>query len=107
MDRWYFSSLAYSRATRLTTSRQTVRTWPVGLRRGSPRPLALAAPLARLRTWIENYLRRRRLLSYQSLDPRFAKDIALSPAEIAAECAQPFWRGRGLARREIVSAGRQ
>jgi uncharacterized protein YjiS (DUF1127 family) len=49
-------------------------------------------------SWTENYLTRRRLLNCQLLDSRFAKDVGLTPAQIAAECAEPFWAAVGLSR---------
>ncbi len=100
MDR-YFSSVPHLPATRLTIARLT-HAWPLSDSRGLLRWSAVAA-LTRSRTWIENSATRRRLLRCQGLDPRFARDIALSPTEIAAECAQPFWRGLGLSREEAAS----
>ncbi len=100
MDR-YFSSVPHLPATRFTIARLT-HAWPLSDSRGLPQSLPVAA-LTWSRTWIENSTTRRRLLRCQGLDPRFAKDIALSPAEIAAECAQPFWRHLGLSREEAAS----
>ena len=58
----------------------------------------LAARYVTPSTWTENYLTRRRLLSCQMLDSRFVKDVGLTPAQIAAECAEPFWAAVGLSR---------
>ncbi len=52
------------------------------------------------RTWIENDVTRRRLLSCQMLDYRFAKDVGLTPAQIAAECKEPFWAAVRLSREQ-------
>jgi hypothetical protein len=43
-------------------------------------------------TWFENYAARRRLRQCASLDPRFPKDIGLTPGELAMLCAAPPWR---------------
>lgn len=59
---------------------------------------ALAARYITPSTWTENYLTRRRLLSCQMLDSRFAKDVGLTAAQIAAECGEPFWAAIGLSR---------
>lgn len=58
----------------------------------------LAARYMTPSTWTKNYLTRRRLLSCQMLDSRFVKDVGLTPAQIAAECAEPFWAAVGLSR---------
>jgi len=58
----------------------------------------LAARYITPSTWTENCLTRRRLLSCQMLDSRFAKDVGLTPAQIAAECGEPFWAAVGLSR---------
>lgn len=39
---------------------------------------------------------RRRLRRYQRIDPRFARDIALTPAEIMSEGARPCWIAVGI-----------
>lgn len=44
-----------------------------------------------LSAWLETYRARRRLLHCLALDPRFARDIGLTPEEVAAECRAPFW----------------
>ena len=54
-----------------------------------------AAPPPRWRSvlamWLENYRARRRLRRCLALDPRFARDIGLTPDDIARECQAPFW----------------
>jgi len=42
-------------------------------------------------TWLENHRARRRLRRCLALDPRFARDIGLTPDDIARECRAPFW----------------
>ena len=44
-----------------------------------------------LRSWIENSRMRRRLRDWQELDPRFARDVGLTSADIEIESGQPFW----------------
>jgi len=44
-----------------------------------------------LARWIDNYRARRDLLQCAALDARFARDIGLTDADIAIECASPFW----------------
>jgi uncharacterized protein YjiS (DUF1127 family) len=41
--------------------------------------------------WFANRVARRRLLRYQSMDPRFAKDIGLSHSDMVMEASAPFW----------------
>ena len=59
-------------------------------------PQAVRTPL--LLAWFENERARRRLAECQTLDPRFAGDIGVTPAQIATECAAPFWTGLTLSR---------
>jgi uncharacterized protein YjiS (DUF1127 family) len=51
------------------------------------------APLWRslLRRWLDNRAARRRLAECARLDRRFAQDIGLSEAQLAAECDAWFW----------------
>jgi len=41
---------------------------------------------------LQNYAARRELRRCASLDPRFARDIGLTPDELAMVCAAPPWR---------------
>ena len=45
----------------------------------------------RLAVWRENRALRQQLVRCQALDPRFARDIGLSPEAIAMEAERPFW----------------
>jgi uncharacterized protein YjiS (DUF1127 family) len=83
-------------AARLTVIVPAMHAVPATGRRASPARLRLAARCTTLRTWIENRATRRRLESYQRLDPRFVKDVGLTRAQIATECSQPFWAAVGL-----------
>ena len=47
---------------------------------------------ARLAAWRENRAARRYLRVYLALDPRFARDIGLTPDDLAHEIGRPFWR---------------
>ncbi|HYM01484.1 MAG TPA: hypothetical protein VET85_00985 [Stellaceae bacterium] len=47
--------------------------------------------------WLANRRARRELGRCLALDARFARDIGLTPDEIAAECRAPFWRAVPLA----------
>jgi uncharacterized protein YjiS (DUF1127 family) len=44
-----------------------------------------------LATWLANRVARRQLLRYQTMDPRFAKDIGLSHGDMVMEASAPFW----------------
>lgn len=86
-------------ATRLTAI-PAIDALPARATRPSRAWLRLTAWCTTLSTWIENCVTRRRLLSYQMLDPRFVKDVGLTPAQIAAECSEPFWAAVGLRREQ-------
>lgn len=73
---------------------------PASRRRHSRAWRLLAARYITVSTWTENYLTRRRLLRCQMLDSRFVKDVGVTPAQIAAECAEPFWAAVGLSREQ-------
>ena len=73
---------------------------PARGRRRSRAWLPLAGWCITPSTWIDNDVTRRRLLSYQMLDPRFVEDIGLTAAQIAAECTKPFWAAVGLSREQ-------
>ena len=73
---------------------------PARGRRRSRAWLPLAPSSITPSTWIENYVTRRRLLNYHMLDSRFVKDVGLTPAQIAAECREPFWAAVGLSREQ-------
>jgi hypothetical protein len=47
--------------------------------------------LALLAGWLANRVARRQLLRYQSMDPRFAKDIGLTHTDMVTEAGAPFW----------------
>jgi uncharacterized protein YjiS (DUF1127 family) len=59
-----------------------------------------------LSAWFENRAACRRLRRYASLDPRLAKDIGLTPAELAMLCAGPPWRAVARTSITAVSADR-
>ncbi len=86
-------------ATRLTAI-PSIDALPARGGRRSRRWLPLATWCITPGTWIANRMTRRRLLRYQMLDPRFVKDVGLTPAQIAAECREPFWRAVGLWREQ-------
>ena len=48
---------------------------------------------ATLAAWRERRAARRHLRDYLALDPRFARDIGLTPDEIEVERGRPFWTG--------------
>ena len=56
--------------------------------------------------WLANQRARRRLGRCLALDARFARDIGLTPDEIAAECRAPFWRAVPLARQTTQEMSR-
>jgi hypothetical protein len=45
-----------------------------------------------LLAWFDNHIARQRLQRCASLDWRFAKDIGLTPGELAIVCAAPPWK---------------
>jgi uncharacterized protein YjiS (DUF1127 family) len=44
-----------------------------------------------LGAWLENHAARRRLWRCALLDPRFPKDIGMTPADVVMESRGPFW----------------
>jgi uncharacterized protein YjiS (DUF1127 family) len=48
---------------------------------------------AMIARWRENRAARRVLIDCLATDPRFARDIGLTPAEIDVEAVKPFWMG--------------
>lgn len=49
--------------------------------------------LSRIRQWLENDRARRELARCLALDPRFARDIGLSPNDVYSISSAPFWVG--------------
>lgn len=47
---------------------------------------------AMLARWRENRAARRVLIDCLATDPRFARDIGLTPEQISVEAVKPFWR---------------
>ncbi len=61
-----------------------------------------AQPADLVLKWLADERARRRLAEYQRIDPRFAKDVGVTPEQIATECAAPFWSGLTLSRGDVV-----
>lgn len=47
---------------------------------------------AKLAAWREARAARRHLRDCLALDPRFARDVGLTPDDLAREIGRPFWR---------------
>lgn len=55
------------------------------------RPATSPGWRARLAAWREARAARRHLRIHLALDPRFARDVGLTPDDLAREIGRPFW----------------
>lgn len=67
--------------------------FPIELvRRGAAPRRALARLLATVRSWHRRRARRVTLARILEADPKRLKDLGLTEADVARDCARPFWR---------------